>query len=36
MASLTLMRWLAPHTLPSHPLRVTMPWMPISGANGPG
>ena len=30
------MRWLAPQVVPSQPLRVTMPWMPISGANGPG
>src|SRR5262249_39705691 len=35
-ASATLMRWLAPQVSPFQPLRVTMPCMPISGANGPG
>ena len=35
-ASSTLMRWLAPQVSPFQPVRVTMPWMPISGANGPG
>ena len=32
----TVMRCSAPQVSPSHPVRVTMPWMPISGANGPG
>ena len=34
--SSTLMRWLAPQVSPFQPLRVTMPCMPMSGANGPG
>ena len=28
--------WLAPQVSPFQPVRVTMPWMPISGTNGPG
>ena len=35
-ASSTLIRWLAPQVSPFQPVRVTMPWMPISGSNGPG
>ena len=35
-ASSTEMRWFAPHVVPSQPVRVTMPWTPMSGANGPG
>src|SRR5205085_2991221 len=36
IASSTLMRWFAPHVVPSQPVRVTIPWIPMSGANGPG
>jgi len=35
-ASVTLTFWFAPQVSPFQPLRVTIPCMPISGANGPG
>ena len=36
IASATLIRWFAPQVVPSQPVRVTIPWIPISGENGPG
>jgi len=36
IASSTVIFWLAPQVSPFQPVRVTMPWMPINGANGPG
>ena len=36
IASSTVTRWLSPQVVLSHPFRVTIPWIPISAANGPG